>query len=112
MLERIKELCDAKKTTFKAVEKELGFANASIKKTNQNTAVSRIYALAKYFGVPMEYLYAGEKAEHLTTDEKELLRLCRSMNDAGRATLLSLAESMAMNDAYQKGKKLSESQTA
>ena len=112
MVERIKALCVRDGTNFSAVEKELGFANASIKKMNEKSSADRVYALAKRFDVSMEYIYSGEKRERLSASEKELISLFRKMNGDGRATLLSLAESMAMNEAYQSGKKLSESHTA
>lgn len=112
MVERIRELCKEKGTNFSAVEKELGFANASIKKTNPNTSVSRIYELAQYFGVSMEFILTGTKAEQTSPAERQMLALYRGLNDAGRETLCQLIRTIADTPAYQNGKKSSISESA
>lgn len=91
MVDRIKALCMRDGTNFSAVEKELGFANASIKKMNEKSSADRVYALAKRFRVPMEYIYSGENAEHLGADESELLRLYRALSPEKQVELLDYA---------------------
>lgn len=68
MIERIRELCKKNGTSLAAVEKQLGFANGSLAKTDEKTQSVRIKALADYFGVSMEYLLTGKK-EYYFSDE-------------------------------------------
>ncbi len=63
IVDRIRELCEKRGTNFSAVEKALGLANASLKKTNEKTQASRLKAIADYFGVSVEYLLTGEESE-------------------------------------------------
>lgn len=78
--------------------------------------LDKLKKIADVLEIPVEFITGegttADPLDTITEDEQKLLRLFRKMNDAGKATLLSLAESMTMNDAYQSGKKLSESQTA
>jgi len=61
MVERLKALCNKKKTTFSSVEKELGFSNGSlIKSKPDKISAYRVKALANYFGVSMDYLLTGD----------------------------------------------------
>lgn len=53
--EIIKELCRNKGISVSALEQELGFSNASLK-GNGAIKSDRLLAVAKYFGVSMEYL--------------------------------------------------------
>lgn len=62
MVERIKQLCGLKGISIAQLERDLDFANGSIAKTNANTAVERIQAIANYFNVSMEYIYSGEQS--------------------------------------------------
>lgn len=60
MVDRIKVLCKRHGITIAALEKQLGFANGSIAKTDEKTQSGRIKAIADYFGVSMEYLMTGK----------------------------------------------------
>lgn len=57
MLEKIKYLCGKKDITFAALEKNLGFANGSIAKTDEKIQSVRLKAIADYFGVTMDYFF-------------------------------------------------------
>lgn len=61
MVERIKALCKKNGISIAALEKQLGFANGSIVKTDEKTQSGRIQAIANYFHVSMEYLMTGEE---------------------------------------------------
>jgi transcriptional regulator with XRE-family HTH domain len=57
MVERIKELCSDNNTSIKALEKELGFGNGTIRRWDKNApSVERIAMVANRFGVSMAYL--------------------------------------------------------
>ena len=60
MIERIKELCRQKGTNLSNLERELGFSNGSIAKSDEKIQSVRLKAIAEYFGVNMEYLLDGK----------------------------------------------------
>lgn len=94
MVERIRKLCEEKYTTFGALEKKLGFANGSLRKTDEKIQAVRLKTLADYFGVSMEYILTGSNSttDELSGDERELLRLFRSMPSESRIELLNYAQ--------------------
>lgn len=78
-LDTVKELCDAKKITVNKLEEELHFSQGSISKMRGSIPKSdRLFAIAKYFDVPMEIFLDDEiKDEHfksLTRRDKPLYR--------------------------------------
>lgn len=70
MVNRIRELCKRKGMTLASLEKELGYANGSIAKSDGKTQSARIKAIADFFGVSMEYIMTGtEKSGYYFDDE-------------------------------------------
>lgn len=60
--ELILTLCKKKGVKITKVEEELGFARGSFKKMDSSKpSAEKIYALAKYFDVPMEYFFEENK---------------------------------------------------
>ncbi len=106
MVERIRKLCEEKYTTFGALEKKLGFANGSLRKTDEKIQAVRLKTLADYFGVSMEYILTGSNSttDELTGEERELLRLFRSMPPESHAELLSYAQFKAGMQESVEGK--------
>lgn len=93
MVERIKELCELRHTNFAKVEKALGFANASLKKTSEKTECGRVMAIANYFDVSMEYLITGTEPSpilELSHDEWMLIDGWRALNDDQREAIGTL----------------------
>lgn len=56
MWERVQKLRSIKGVSVKKIEEDVGFSNGSLKKISEKTECGRLYALASYFGVSMEYL--------------------------------------------------------
>ncbi len=85
MLERLKALCELRKTNFSKLEKELGFSNASIKKSRTDTiSAMRLKILADYFNVSMEYLMTGSEPAAgmiLSQEEMDIIRAYRLKSD-------------------------------
>ena len=106
MVERIRRLCEEHGTTFGALEKKLGFANGSLRKTDGKIQSVRLKMIADYFGVSMEYLMTGSEAskEPFTASERELLRLFQSMDADSRTELLSYARYKASTQESVEGK--------
>lgn len=60
IIKRIEHLCIDHKTTIGHLEKKFGYSNGSIRKS-KNLQSDRLYQIANYFGVSMEYLVTGEE---------------------------------------------------
>lgn len=103
MVERLRSLCKSEKTSFSALEKELGFANGSLAKSDERIQAARLHALATRFGVSMEYILTGDDTrpqEALNAQERELLRVFRSLNAQGRSEAVRRMEEMSMIPSY------------
>lgn len=60
MVEKIRILCEKNGTTLAGLEKQLGFANGSLAKSDNKIQSIRLKAIADYFGVSMEYFLSDE----------------------------------------------------
>ena len=96
MIERIMELCALRGIKVAQLEKTLGFANGSLKKTAETTACGRVKAIADFFGVSMEYLLTGEENRRETSDimsplEREIIEGFRACDVKDQETIVFLA---------------------
>lgn len=76
-LDIIKQMCAGSGISIAQLENELGYGNGSIAKA-KNMSADRIYQIAQYFGVSMEYLMTG-KTINETDNEIALLRQQQSI---------------------------------
>ena len=67
----IDKLCVEKGVAISQVEKDLGYGNGSIKKSNRMSG-KRVFEIAQYFGVTCEYLMTGKDD---SAGDSELTRL-------------------------------------
>ena len=94
--ETIRKLCRTRKMSVTTLEKDLGFSNGSLTK-GAAIRSDRLYAVAKYFGVTMEYLLTGERpaaddaSPRLSPDEEELLCGYRVASGPVRKIMLDAA---------------------
>lgn len=111
MLEKIKYLCGKKDITFAALEKNLGFANGSIAKTDEKIQSVRLKAIADYFGVTMDYFFEDDfncyvnnktiRAAQELFENRELRVLfdtARNLNDDDLKTLQTMASALAKKE--------------
>ena len=109
MTERLKELCDQHHTNFARVEKALGFANASLKKTSEKTECIRVKAIADYFGVSIEYLLTGEDKRPqsiLNERDRKLIDLANTLNDEAYSLVLKYIEFLIFEGNTKKSDQL------
>lgn len=60
-LEKLQTLCKQRGLTINKLEQELDMPQSSLQKIGQNVPkADRLYKVAKYFGVPMEYFFDDE----------------------------------------------------
>ena len=77
---RIKELANQKGISLPTLESELGFGNSTIVKWDKSTPnAEKLNAVAKYFGVSMDYLLNGVDEDGLSEkDNKDIARRLES----------------------------------
>ena len=83
-IDRIKVLCKQKNITIQQLEKELGEKPSSISKTSSNSKAEKLYKIAQYFGVSMEFLIAGiEPAAgvFLSREEVDIISAYRKLSE-------------------------------
>lgn len=62
LYEKIKELAAQKNISIRQLEEKLGFANATLRRWDQNKpSVDKIQAVAKFFNVSVDYLLGNEE---------------------------------------------------
>jgi transcriptional regulator with XRE-family HTH domain len=94
-LDIIKQLCSNKGITVSQLENELEYGNGSIAKSKSGMSAERMYQIAQYFKVPMEYLMTGKTISE-TDDEMALIRQQQSI-------LLEISKtSQELTDLYKK----------
>lgn len=70
LYEKIQRLCDNRKITIAALERECGLGNATVKKwSNSVPSGDRLSKVADYFGVSVDYLLDRELTKK---DEKDI----------------------------------------
>lgn len=113
-LEKVNLLMQERKLNRHTLSEACGIPYTTIdgwfKKGYEGAKVSTLIKLADYFSVELDYLVRpsitdrnyGRQIENIGADEKELLTLCRSMNDVGRSLMLTNARTFAGNPDMQK----------
>ena len=74
--DRVKNLAQERGISLPALESELGFGNSTIVKWDKSTPnADKLNAVAKYFGVTMDYLLNGTRDIGLTEkDERDIAK--------------------------------------
>ena len=95
MKKRLEDLCKKRNTNFSRLEKELGFANGSLKKADEKIQSRRLKALADYFHVSMEYLLTGvqENKNYVVSDfEYKIIVGFREADTSSRDSVIKLLD--------------------
>lgn len=95
--EKLKKICNEHGTTVSALEKTLGFSNASLSKGTPRA--DRLYKIAEYFDLPMEYfLDDSERLDYYY--EKIQGQIENYLNGISKPLYRASAGSGAYNDTY------------
>lgn len=97
--ERIKTLCKEKGITVNKLEKTLGFGTGYVAKLDNSTPnAAKIKMIADFFGVTVDFLMTGEKAEipniDFTTEYGMLIEMYSKINKEQKTAVLNLIRSM------------------
>lgn len=95
IVEKIRNLCKNNNTNISTIEKELGFANGSIRLWDKSSpAIDKVLLVAKKFNVTLEYLITGEQPKTikgLDRDEDKLIKIYRYVDEYGRTSIMRTA---------------------
>ena len=72
ILDIIKQLCKERNISIAQLEQALDYGNGSIAKSKGNMSADRLFKIAQYFNVSMEYLMTG-KTVNDTNDEMAIM---------------------------------------
>ncbi len=97
-IERIRELCEKTGISITQLEKKLGYGNGTIARS-QNMRSDRLYEIANFFGVSMEYLITGIDTN---TCYGRILHLC----DEKEFTLEELEKELNVSPGASNGWKI------
>lgn len=68
LVERIKILCNSKKTSFAEVERKTGISNGQIRRWNNSSPkIENVQKVADYFSVSVDYLLGRTEEEEIET---------------------------------------------
>lgn len=97
LVERIKKLCTSNNTTIKALERQIGISNGSIRHWDDKPpAVERVLSVANTFNVSLDWLVTGKEANEMTPDEQKLVEYYRKADARGKRSILKHAETESM----------------
>lgn len=95
MVDTIRDLCKKNRTSIKALEKQLGFGNGTIRRWDDHTpGGDKVQKVAECFGVSVEYLLTGENEKPATISDdgfSEVDEVFRKLSPENREKLLELA---------------------
>lgn len=110
MVSVIKELCQLNNMSFRKLEEAIGLPYSSVSRWDKNLpSIDKVYAVAQYFGVSMEYLLTGKeqttKQGGLSFDERELISLFSVLTEPQQEIVLvelrALAQLQTVKDAHE-----------
>lgn len=78
VLDIIKQLCKDKNITIAQLEQALDYGNGSIAKSKGNMSADRMFKIAQFFNVSMEYLMTGKTIQE-ADDEIAIIRQQQSI---------------------------------
>lgn len=89
MVSLIKSLCASKKTSIKALERELGLGNGTIRRWDDSSpSYDKLQKVASYFGIKVadltgehENKLALPQESELTENQREAMKLIENMTD-------------------------------
>lgn len=101
MVSLIKELCASKKTTIKALERELGLGNGTIRRWDDSSpAYEKLQKVADYFGITVAELTGEDQKEkpaahegrELTEMQQKAVDMILNMSEAQLKAFIAAAE--------------------
>ena len=102
LVERIKTKCQENSISVKALEREIGLANGSIRRwDNQKPSYDKIILVANKLQTSFYWLITGKEAPELNPDEEKLIEYYRSSDERSKKMILAMAAAGADQEHEQ-----------
>ena len=104
-LELLKKLCKEKGITINKLEQELDFSQGSLGKIDTNMPkADKLYALSRFFGIPMETFFEGESAKRGARELEQSIEDMNRLKEAvgGEENFKKLSDELEAYEARQK----------
>ena len=104
-LELLKKLCKEKGITINKLEQELEFSQGSLGKIDTNVPkADKLYALSKFFDIPMEMFFEGESAKRGARELEQSIEDMNRLKEAvgGEENFKKLSDELEAYEARQK----------
>ena len=94
-VERVRAICKEKKIPISRLETDLGYGNGTFNpKKSENISSDRVYPIAQYLDVSVEYLLTGEEKSPAGAGQRdELIRLFEAASPELQAAALAVLRS-------------------
>lgn len=102
MYERIKRLCELHKISVSQLEIEIKSSSGTICRWDKNRPnIDKVFAVAQYFNVSMEYLLTGEEVKQPTVSGElsEFAALFKSLSETEQESVLVILRGLAQQKA-------------
>lgn len=105
LIERVKSLCDRDHTNLSSLEKELNFANGSLREgdTPKSIRSDRVLKIAQRFNVSTDWLITG-KDSIMSDEDRKLLFLFHDLNAEGKDQIITYIKFIGTQDIYKKSR--------
>lgn len=102
LVERIKMKCQENAISIKALERETGLANGSIRRwDSQKPSYDKIILVANKLQTSFYWLITGNETPKLNPDEQKLIEYYRSSDDRSKRMILAMAAAGADQEHEQ-----------
>lgn len=94
-ISRIKALCKEKNITVQQLEIELREKPSSISRTTSNSKAEKLYKIAQFFNVSIEYLITGKNPDSgmsLSFEEMDIIKNYRKASEGGKDAVCKLLD--------------------
>lgn len=112
IVERIQSEISKKGISIKALEKEIGLGNGTIKRWDTSSPqCNKIQLVANYLQVSLEWLITGKEFNNLTREEANLITAYRNADPAIQQAIKKLLDIPEKTPQRTQGEELSSSRT-
>lgn len=89
---RVQEIAEKRHTTFKAIEREVGIANGSIRRWDESSpSCEKARKVAEHLEVSLEWLITG-KTGNYTFEEQEIIDAYRRQDDGTKRAVCKILD--------------------
>lgn len=89
---RVQEIAEKNHTTIKAIEREVGIANGSIRRWDESSpSCEKARKVAEYLNISLEWLITGKTRDY-TTEEQEIINAYRHQDEGTKRAICKILD--------------------